>query len=294
MTGVCQISGYCSFADASCPSGSRYDASAGGDFTSKCVVATVADQDGDGVPDDVDNCLAVNNPDQADEDHDGIGDVCDDCPHIANVAQADEDNDGVGDVCDPRPGMADKIVFFLPFNSPNEIADWNTGGANATWAVAGGTLQQGGASSVAMLWKNDLSSTNVWVTTHVTYGAIDLSFNARGVVLSTAVARDPTMPSDLGVGLGCGEVGDHNFGHYQSVAFSSVMYDPHDLGGGVPLVVGHEATYTVLNDGMTTTCEYPEVMKIATYPGSPVAGATGVSFATIGTTASFDYVIAID
>lgn len=35
------------------------------------------DQDGDGIPDDEDNCPAVHNPDQADLDADGIGDLCD-------------------------------------------------------------------------------------------------------------------------------------------------------------------------------------------------------------------------
>jgi hypothetical protein len=254
----------------------------------------VADQDGDGVPDETDNCVAVNNPDQADEDHDGIGDVCDDCPHIANVGQADEDADGVGDVCDPRPGMADKIVFFLPFNSPNEIADWNTGGTNATWAVAGGVLQQNGVSSLAILWKNDLSTTNVWVTTHVTYGAINNTFNVRGVVLMTAFARDPTMTTDFGVGLGCGEIADHNTPRYDFIAFGSGGFNTSELDIGVPLVAGHEATYTVLNDGATTTCEYPEVTKTLMHPGTPAPGATGVNFGAFGTTASFNYVIAID
>jgi hypothetical protein len=35
------------------------------------------DQDGDGVVDSLDNCIAVANPDQADYDNDGIGDLCD-------------------------------------------------------------------------------------------------------------------------------------------------------------------------------------------------------------------------
>jgi hypothetical protein len=35
-----------------------------------------ADQDGDGVPDTVDNCLSVSNHDQADSDGDGVGDAC--------------------------------------------------------------------------------------------------------------------------------------------------------------------------------------------------------------------------
>jgi len=40
-------------------------------------IAQVADSDGDGVPDNVDNCINVANPDQRDSDHDGVGDVCD-------------------------------------------------------------------------------------------------------------------------------------------------------------------------------------------------------------------------
>ena len=45
------------------------------------------DTDGDGVPDDEDNCPDTYNPDQKDNDGDGIGDVCDD----------DDDNDGIPD-----------------------------------------------------------------------------------------------------------------------------------------------------------------------------------------------------
>lgn len=45
-----------------------------------------ADRDGDGVPDDTDNCPDVANNDQSDADGDGLGDVCDagsGCPAVA-------------------------------------------------------------------------------------------------------------------------------------------------------------------------------------------------------------------
>ena len=80
------------------------------------------DTDGDGIPDCIDNCPTVRNPDQADADHDGIGDACDtcqdsdhdgfgdpgfpgntcpldNCPTVFNPDQTDTDQDGMGDAC---------------------------------------------------------------------------------------------------------------------------------------------------------------------------------------------------
>lgn len=62
------------------------------------------DDDGDGVPDSVDNCVSVRNADQKDDDGDGRGDRCDNCPTLQNADQRDSDHNGVGDVCTDSDG----------------------------------------------------------------------------------------------------------------------------------------------------------------------------------------------
>jgi hypothetical protein len=55
----------------------------------------IPDTDGDTVTDDVDNCVAIANEDQADADGDGFGDACDLCP--GDDDGADANGDGVPD-----------------------------------------------------------------------------------------------------------------------------------------------------------------------------------------------------
>ena len=79
-----------------------------------CGTRDPNDFDSDGILNDDDNCVIVDNTDQADNDGDGEGDECDpdddndgvldvndNCQFEANADQADNDGDGEGDVCDP-------------------------------------------------------------------------------------------------------------------------------------------------------------------------------------------------
>lgn len=74
----------------------------------------LSDQDGDGVPDWTDVCVATPDPDQVDSDSDGVGDLCNDrfdsdgdeladgldtCLGVVDPANADLDSDGIGDLC---------------------------------------------------------------------------------------------------------------------------------------------------------------------------------------------------
>jgi hypothetical protein len=113
------------------------------------TVDSMADEDSDGIADDVDNCPSDYNPEQYDEDDDGHGDVCDNCPSVFNDQQRDEleeeagrDADGVGDACDPRPIMSgDSIAFFDGFNGDTLGAEWSVSGVDS-WSVSGGRLRQ--------------------------------------------------------------------------------------------------------------------------------------------------------
>ncbi|MEI6052840.1 MAG: hypothetical protein WCQ44_09080, partial [Opitutaceae bacterium] len=63
----------------------------------------IIDADGDGVSDDIDNCVNIANPSQADCNNDGIGDACE----IASGAAQDCNKNGIPDSCDIASGSID-------------------------------------------------------------------------------------------------------------------------------------------------------------------------------------------
>jgi hypothetical protein len=81
------------------------------EFIDNVTYDLVADTDGDGFPDNIDNCIEVANPDQTDSDGDGYGDACD----------ADFNNDGVVNGLDAG-------TFIAQFGTIGPDADFNNDG----------------------------------------------------------------------------------------------------------------------------------------------------------------------
>jgi len=83
----------------------------------------LADTDGDGIADSIDNCKFVPNPGQEDGDTDAVGDACDNCPATANGDQADVDGDGDGDACDNCAGVPNADQANADGDSKGDVCD---------------------------------------------------------------------------------------------------------------------------------------------------------------------------
>jgi len=121
-----------------------------------------------------------------DEDGDGVPDPVDNCPHLASATQLDGDGDDVGDVCDPNPTAAtERIAVFDPFVGPRP--EWTLTGPTPTFDGERMIVDARGASFSAHLASappgNDL-----------------YLFSARIVAVGTGVSRQLLIGAYQGPG----------------------------------------------------------------------------------------------
>jgi len=101
------------------------------------------DIDGDGVPNDSDNCPLIANPNQSDVDGDQVGDVCDNAPNDFNPDQEDVDFDGIGDVVDNCPTNFNPDQTDTDGDGLGNVCD-----VNPTLACGPDTILQGNLCAV--------------------------------------------------------------------------------------------------------------------------------------------------
>lgn len=162
--------------------------------------AAPADTDGDGVPDDIDNCPATANADQTDTDGDGMGDACDtdddndgvadagdNCPLVANPAQTDTDGDGIGDACDPTlnppPASIDDVT----------IVEGNAGTANAVFTV---TLAYAGDQTVSIAYATANGTATAPGDYAARSGTLTIPAGTTSGTISVPVVGDTTAEPD--------------------------------------------------------------------------------------------------
>ena len=124
------------------PPGSVTVSSSAGGLATSLVAVVNSDEDGDGVPNDLDNCPLTANPGQEDADGDGVGDACDNCILVANADQRNTGaNPAFGNMCDADLDGSGMVDFFdfgsftsaygatQPLSADEEDADLNGDGS---------------------------------------------------------------------------------------------------------------------------------------------------------------------
>jgi len=207
-------------------------------------------------PADVD-CAAL-----VDFDHDCVADDVDNCPADPNADQADHgDGDGVGDVCDPHPQRAgDSIAYFTTFA---DAASW-TPLFGAQWSFAGAAIHDDLADASGLLQTSaDYKGAGFTVEAGFTFHAFDTITDASRL----AVWFDET--AGMQDGQGCWMTPFNNNGD-TALLDSLNLQEEAELGGVTRrtdvtgLVDGDHVIVRLTRDAAHLTC-------IATINGSLAA-----------------------
>ena len=104
-----------------------------------------------------------------DEDGDGVPDVVDDCPCLADADQLDGDGDGVGDACDPEPALARQhLALFSPLTPDDTLVMHGS-----AWQLVGDDAVFSGGAYATLYWSASFSVARVTIGLDVT--AVDLA-----------------------------------------------------------------------------------------------------------------------
>ena len=139
-------------------------------FSNTFNIYDITDADGDGVPDEWDNCPLVYNPEQEDYDIDSVGDSCDNCIYAYNPLQEDSDGNGIGDSCEfdcPNPTTWERIYNYTADGWSIEHT------SDLGYIILGTTYTLNPGSPDFCLVKTNPCGNAVWVRT---YGGTDDEF----------------------------------------------------------------------------------------------------------------------
>jgi hypothetical protein len=160
------------------------------------------DKELDGVPNTLDNCVELANPDQADADADGVGDTCDNCIGTANPNQDDRDADGFGDACDACPDTEPGVVIDdegceLPAHKAGNVFSCYVSSPIYEYAVDTGEIVRSFSQGVSNPFLGKFGENGLLYATDRTLDSVLVLHPTQGFVKSW-VTGDGTQGIDLG------------------------------------------------------------------------------------------------
>jgi hypothetical protein len=162
---------------------------------------TIVDSDGDGVPDDEDNCPSVPNADQLDADSDGLGDACDDNSSAPAVAtEAADANGNEGDTLGTSGAFSDADgngTLTITFSDSNGV---DNGDGTWSWSLA---TTDNGSGSVTVTASDgehtDANDTFTWSAANVAPNVAAPSWASPSVACRAPATLTGISFSDPGV-----------------------------------------------------------------------------------------------